>query len=112
MNEWDGFCARQTEQRRRRNDLGGVVCDPRRVSGGGARGDADDAGEVDGEWNGEGVSGIMWAAEGFGGGKTGLGGEWCRCPHDGGGLVVKGAANGWVVGGGVDFFVDGRMYVG
>lgn len=81
---------------------------------GGVGGDADDAGDVEGEYEGDGVSGVvggvMYAAEGFGGGgKMGLGGDGYRCPYDGDGLVLDEAAKGLAVGGGVDFFVDGRM---
>ena len=82
---------------------------------GGVGGDADDAGDV-GEYVGDGVSGVVggviYATVGFGGGSTGLGGEGYRCPYDGDGLACDGAAKGLAVGGGVDFFVDGRIYVG
>jgi hypothetical protein len=40
---------------------------------------------------------------------------WLRripLPYGGDGLVCDGAAKGLAVGGGVDFFIDGRIYVG
>lgn len=76
-------------------------------------GDADDAGDVDGVYDPDGVSGVvggvMYAVEGLWGGNADLGGDGYRCPYEGDGLVADGAAKGLAVGGGVDFFVDGRM---
>lgn len=80
---------------------------------GGVGGDADDAGDVDGEYDGEGVSGVVggviYANVGLGAGTTGLGGEGYRCPYEGEGDVLEVAAKGLVVGGGVDFLADGKM---
>ena len=41
-----------------------------------------------------------------------MGGEGYRYPYDGDGLVFDGPVKGLAVGGGIDFFIDGRMYVG
>jgi hypothetical protein len=56
------------------------------------------------------VSCTPW--RGFEEGSNGLGGEGCRCPYDGNGLVYDGAAKGLAVGGGIGFFVGGRVQVG
>jgi hypothetical protein len=98
------------------DDAADTILAVRSSTPGGVGGDADDAGDV-GEYDGDGVSGVvggvMYAMVGFGGGgKTGLGGEGYRCPYDGDGVGFDGAAKGLAVGGGVDFFVDGRIYVG
>jgi len=58
------------------------------------------------------VGGVMYADDGFvGSGYAGLGGDEYRGPEDGDGLgpVVEDDANGFAVGGGVAFVVDGRM---
>jgi hypothetical protein len=63
---------------------------------GGVDGDADDAGDVDYEYDGDGVlgvvGGVVYAVDGFQGGKTGLGGDGCHCPYDSEGLWPR---RGW-----------------
>lgn len=73
----------------------------------GVGGDAEEAGE-DVEYEGEGVSGGE-LNEGNEGTYCALGGEY-RCSLDGDGVRPQaGAANGMAEGGGVDFFVGGRI---
>ena len=51
--------------------------------------------------------------EGFWGGEsTGLGDKRYRCPYDSDGFIFDRTVKGLVVGGGINFFVNGRMYVG
>jgi hypothetical protein len=62
---------------------------------GGVGGDADEAGEVDVEFDGEGVGGVIGAVSYdddvtlLSGGCIGFGGEDCRWPNEGMGLVLE-----------------------
>lgn len=71
---------------------------------GGVSGDADDTGDVDGEYDGDGVSGVvggvMYTIEGFGGGIP----VWVAMDS-----ADRTTAKGLAVDGGVDFFVDGKI---
>jgi len=63
---------------------------------GGVGGEADEAGEVEVEFEGEGVGGVIGGVSyedvtlvSDGGGCMGFGGDGCRCPNDGIGLVLE-----------------------
>jgi hypothetical protein len=81
-----------------------TICADRSTRPVGVGGDADDAGDVEVELHGEGVSGVAgWApyeAEGSpvpggGGGRDGFGGDGWRWPKDGIGLVLEPGGGRW-----------------
>ena len=76
----------------------------------GVGGDVYDIRGADSVYDGDGMS-TLWRAWGLGRGSTSLGGklEGYRCPYDNDRLVFKGAAKGFAVGGGANFFIEGYM---